>query len=97
MAAPLSPNLDWGLANPLWAQSLNPIINNPIIQGMAITNIFLIANTEKTINHGLGRMMIEWFLIDTMADANVWRTKPLNSKTLSLEASSNTTISIWTF
>ena len=97
MAAPLSPNLPWSLMNPILAQALNPVLSNAIIQGELISNISLTANTPKTINHGLNRMMQGWFVIDNTASSNIWRTSSLNTKTITLESSATTTISLWVF
>lgn len=97
MAAPLSPNLAWPLANPLWAQALNPVINNPLIQGKQINDVVLVANTPLTIPHGLNQMMKGWFPVDNTASCTLWRTQPLNKKTLTIEASANTTVSLWVY
>jgi hypothetical protein len=80
-----------------WASQLNPILGNPLLQGSAISQINLTANVPLTINHYLGRQMQGWFITDITTNAIVWRTKPMNSQTLTLEANSNTTISLWVF
>lgn len=97
MPAPLSSNMPWELANNLWAQSLNTVISNPLLQGQLLSNISLAATTPKVINHGLARQMLGWFLIDNTANAVVWRTAPLNSQTITLESSAITTIAMWVF
>lgn len=97
MAKPLSSNLPWELAGNIWAQSLNPILINELLQGALISNIVLAATTPKTISHGLGRQMIGWFPVDNTASATIWRTSPLNSINLTLEASAATTIALWVF
>lgn len=97
MPAPLSSNLTWDLANNIWAQSLNPLLLNPLIQGQILSSISLAATTPKVISHGLGRQMVGWFVIDNTASATIWRTQPFNSKTITLEASAATTISLWVF
>lgn len=80
-----------------WAQILNQFVNNPILQGVAISDILLNATTPKAIQTTLERVPQGWFLIDNMADCSVWRTEPFNAQTLTLEASADTTISIWVF
>lgn len=97
MAQPLSSKIDWALANPQWAAAINPILSNALVSGKIIQSINLVANTPKTINHGLGRMMQGWFVTDTIAAANVWRTQNFNPLAITLEASANTTISVWVF
>jgi hypothetical protein len=80
-----------------WAALLNPLLSNPLLQGRAVNNIVLVSSSPQTINHGLGRNMIGWFLIDQQAAANVYRTQPFNSKTITLESSADCTINIWCF
>ncbi len=80
-----------------WAAQLNPLLANPIMQGLAIYSITLNANVPKTIATTLSRMQLGWFLIDNMASCNVWRTQPFNSQNITLESSADTTISIWVF
>lgn len=80
-----------------WATLLNPLLINPIMQGLAINNVILNATTPKTIQTTLERMQQGWFLIDNMANAVVWRTQPFNSQNLTIEASADTTVSIWVF
>lgn len=80
-----------------WAQALDPLVANPIMQGLAINNIQLDQNMPKTIPTGLARQQQGWFLIDNMSNAVVWRTVPFNKLNLTLKASADTTISIWVF
>jgi len=96
MARPLSPKLDWNTANPIWAQSLNPVIANPMNNVSILENIVL-KTGSNIINHKLGRMMIGWVLTDIQADQNVYRSAPLNDLTLTLTASGPVTLSIGVF
>lgn len=96
MSQPLSPKLDWTLANPIWAQALNPILANPILQGRLLTNIILV-NGSTYINHGLNRNLTGWFLTDQSALANIYRSKPFNSSTLTLTSDAAVTVSMWVF
>lgn len=97
MATPLSSNMPWDLANNIWAQALNPILGNMMIQGKMISGIALTASTAKVINHGLGRMMTGWWVVDNTANCTVWRTQNLNTKTITIESSADTTIALWVF
>jgi hypothetical protein len=97
MVAPLSTKLPWELANPKWAASINPILALPILNGNMISNVSLTATTPKVVNHLLQRMPQGWFLVDNTADAVIWRTQPFTDTTITLEASANTTASIWVF
>lgn len=93
----LSTKLPWELANTKWASVLNPIISLPLLYGNTIENIVLKANTPLAINHLLSRLPQGWILIDNQADALIWRSAALNTSTITLEASANTTISIYVY
>ena len=95
--AQLSTKLTWDLAQTKWSATLNPILAIPFLSGNSIANITLTASTPLAINHLLQRLPQGWFITDNTADAVIWRTKPFNSATLTLESSANTTISIWVF
>lgn len=88
---------DFNLLVTRWKAILDPIVANPLLPGVAITNISLIAATPKTIQVGLGRMQQGWFITDKQAYADVQRTQPFNENNITLEASANTTISIWCY
>ena len=96
MANPLSKKLDWEIANPLWASALNPIISNPIIQGKSLNGIFLSANISMTLSHGLGRLQ-QGVFITPFGNAVVWVSQPFNSKTITLTASADVTVDIWSY
>ncbi len=93
----LSSKLPWEQANTKWAAALNPLLANPIFMGVHIQDIVLAATTPKAINHLLQRMPQGWFVTDNTAISYIWRTKPFNDLTITLEASASTTISIWIF
>jgi hypothetical protein len=93
----LSPKLDWELANPKWAATINPILALPILNGTMIDTINLTSGVPLAINHLLQRNPQGWFLVDNTANASVWRTQPFNKNTLTLQSSATTTISIWVF
>ena len=96
MAQPLSSKLDWPAMNPIIASALNPVIANPISNLTYLNNINLI-NGVTTINHGLGRMMLGWFLTDITAGVMVYRSAALNTKTLVLTSSGAASVSIGVF
>ena len=93
----LSTKLPWDLAQTKWASTLNPVLALPILNGNLVQGIDLIASTPFAVNHLLDRMPQGWFLVDNTADATVWRARPFNIHTVTLEASADTTISIWVF
>lgn len=93
----LSAKLPWELANPKWASELNPVLAMPMLNGNQINNVSLAATTPLAINHLLGRVPQGWFLTDNTGNAVIWRTKAFSQYTITLEASSATTISLWVF
>lgn len=97
MVNPISSSLPWELAQPKLSTALNPVLNLPIIKGNQINNVLLVANKPQAINHLLQRMPQGWFLTDIDANTAVWRTQSFNTNTITLEASANTTISLWVY
>jgi hypothetical protein len=97
MANPkLSSKLDWPLANPLWAASINPLIENPMNNGILITGLVL-ASGANIINHKLGRAPQGWIIVDIQGIASIYRSAPFNSTTLTLFSSADITISLGVF
>lgn len=96
MAAPLSSKLDWELANPIWAQSLNPVLANPLSSTSILSNIVLKVGAN-VINHKLAHMQNGWFLTDVNAVATIFRSAPFNASTLTLTSSAAVTVSIGVF
>lgn len=97
MAGSLSTKLPWDLANPKWAASLNPLLANTLIQGSQIDGIILTAGKPVAINHNLGQLPNGFIVVDNIASSNIWRTQPFTTTVLTLQASANTTISIWVY
>lgn len=95
MSRPLSPNLDWVLANPIWASALNPLLGNPILQGKQIDAELVIGVT--TIPHGLGRPLRGWILVDVDAAATIFRSNLLNATTLTLTSNAACNVSLWVY
>jgi hypothetical protein len=96
MASPLSPKLDWPLANPIWAQALNPIVSNAMLSGLPSLNVLLI-NGVTVINHKLGRLMQGWFLTDIDGAALIYRSADFNKKTLTLTSNAQVKVNLWLF
>lgn len=93
----LARNLPWQQASTQWPSTLDPIIANPLLGGQQIDSIILLSGVQNMINHSLGQAPQGWFPVDKNAAANVFRTQPFNSKTITLEADANVTISIWIY
>lgn len=98
MPQPLSTNLSWDMANNQWATSLNQLLSIAILSGTSINGVVLNAVTGiTTINHGLGRTMQGWFVTDINAAITVFRSQPLNDKTLTLTSSGGATVNLWVY
>ncbi len=95
--ADLSTKLPWEQAAPRWASQLNPIIKNPLVTGQQINNILLLASIPTTIYHSLGQAPQGWIVVDNMVNAYIIRTQPFNAKSITLQSSADTTISIWIY
>lgn len=93
----LSTKLEWELANPKWAATINPVLALPILNGNQINNIQLQANNSITINHLLQRMPQGWWLTDNTNNTTVCRTQPFNDLTITLRSTLDTNISFWIF
>ena len=96
MPSPLSSNLPWPLANPQWAQTLNPIVANSLLQGRSVQS-FQLQIGDNHIPHGLQRMQLGWFITDINSGATVFRSAPFSTTTLTLHSSAVATINLWVF
>lgn len=77
-------------------QVIGPIISNPITSGALLTDISIVSGTN-VINHGLGRMMQGWIISDVNSVVTLFRSQPLNDKTLTLTSNGTSTISLYVF
>lgn len=82
--------------NPILASVLNPIIAAPQTSAKILKTVALI-NGTTIINHGLGRMMQGWIIIDVDAAATIYRSQPFNPNTLSLTSNAACTIALEVF
>lgn len=78
-----------------WSAQLNPLLSNKLISGRLLT--FPIINGVTVINHGLASEMQGWIQVDINAAATVYRSQPLNAKTLTLTSNAAATITLWVF
>lgn len=82
-----------------WAQQLDPIISNELLQGRLIQNVSLI-NGQTAINHGLSRKLIGWFIVGQNAQASIWDSQSSNQMpqlTLVLNSTAAVTVALWVF
>ncbi len=74
---------------------LDPLVRLPTLDGTLLTGVSL-STAVTQVNHLLGRQPLGWQLADINSNATVWRTG-WNNKTLSLQASADTTVNLWVF
>jgi len=79
-----------------WKSQLDPILANPILQGLQLKNVNLI-NGTTVVNHLLGRTQQGWIITDINGSASVYRSQPFNDKTLTLVSDAAVTASLWVY
>lgn len=95
----LSPRLDWSQAQTKWAATLNPIVSNPLVSGLILSNI-KVTTGANTINHLLGRDLQGYIVILNSASITYYDSQATNQRpqlTLILNASGDATISLYVF
>ena len=92
----LPQQLPWERSGNLWAAIINPFLGNPTNNVAVLKNIVL-ATGVNVINHKMGKAPVGWFLTDLNANIVVYRSQPLNDKTLTLTSSGAATVSIGVF
>ena len=79
-----------------WKAILDPVIASPMAGVSILPNVTLVPG-NTIINHGLGKTMSGWFLADAQGPATIYRSQPLNDKTLTLTSSAAVVVSIGVF
>lgn len=80
--------------------SLQGLLNAPILNGTLIKDIPLVNGRVNEITHELGREPQGWYVVRKRADSRIWDTQEYNpnpSRYLSLACSHDVTIDIWIF
>lgn len=79
-----------------WKSQLDPVLANALVNGISLGTIALVTG-NNVIPHKLGRMMQGWILTDQDAGVTIYRSNPLNTSTLVLNASAPVNISLWVY
>lgn len=90
------PNKNMMLMQNSWKAAITPVLQNEINQGILLTSIPLV-NGVTVINHLLSRTMVGWVVSDINAAATIYRSQPLNDKTLTLTSNAACTVDLWVF
>lgn len=87
---------EFSLLQTNWAQQLNPLITNPMLQGNLLKGLALLTGAN-VINHRLSRKLQGWWVVDQDGVANFYRSAAKNDVTLTLTASANVNIDLYVF
>jgi hypothetical protein len=82
-----------------WKSEIDPVLANLLVQGRILQNVPLVTG-DNTINHGLGRKLIGWVLVDKSATADIYSkqsTNPSPQLSLILSSPAPATVSLWVF
>lgn len=82
-----------------WAQQLDPVISNEIVNGQLLQNQPLI-NGVTVVNHKLGRKLVGWFIVGINGAASVYDSQATNQTpqlTLVLNSNAAVSVNLWVF
>jgi hypothetical protein len=81
-------------------QALNEATAPAISGGRLIEDVEITAYEDKEVNHGLASPLQGWLVVRNDTEAIVWDAQagsPAPSKTLTLRANADCTVSVWVF
>lgn len=87
---------DFMLMQSQWKSKLDPLLGNPLNSASILSGVVL-KNGTNVINHLLGQMMRGWTITDINGAATIYRSAPLNEKTLTLTSNAAVTVNIEVF
>lgn len=79
---------------------LQPLLNCPIIDGVLLENVKLIATKRNEVVHKLGRKPLGFIIVRKSKDSRIWDlqdTNPGPENTFTIACSHDTTVSVWIF
>lgn len=82
-----------------FAQALEPLLSNPITQGVLLTSVKLTSGANQ-VQHGLGRAPQGWIPVRVRGSATLYDEQDTNSTpslTLSLVTSADVTVDLYVF
>lgn len=82
-----------------WATAIEPVLNNPVIQGLILPNIALTTGSNS-VNHRLARKLVGWYIVRQRGPASIYDTQDANQMpqlTLSLTSSADVVVDIAVF
>lgn len=82
-----------------WAQALNPVLRNPLVQGRLMEGVQLQVG-DNSLDHLLGRKLQGWIITRIDAAAQIYDKQATNSMpqlTLVLNSNAAANCSLWVF
>ncbi len=79
-----------------WKSQIDPLLAVPMLAGIQLSNLVLKSGIN-VINTKLQRTQQGWMITDITAPAEIYRSQPFNSTTLTLTSSAATTINLWVY
>ncbi len=92
-------NKNFQLMQSDWASKINPVLVNPIVNGIILKSVSLIIGSN-TINHKLGRKLQGWLLVRQRAAASIFDLQDANAMpdlTLVLSSSAAVVVDLYVF
>jgi hypothetical protein len=90
---------EFALQQSSWAAQLNPVLANPIVNGILLTNIVL-KSGDNIISHKLDRKLQGWFITRLRASALIYDKQDSEERPtqfLKLNSNANVTVDIFVF
>jgi hypothetical protein len=81
---------------PRWKSLIDPMLANFFSNGVQLNQVAL-TTTPTIIPHTLGQVPQGWIVSDLNADAVVFRTAPLTSSTITLQATASCVVNLWVY
>lgn len=80
-------------------KATRPALQVPFLDGVLIENVSLGSSAPTNVQHGLGRAIVGWLVVDKTSAAEVYRAPQgsLPISMLPLQASASTTVAVWVF
>jgi hypothetical protein len=94
-----SDNKELMMLQTTWAQKLDPVLENQLINGLLLQSIYLTIG-DNVINHMLGRKLTGWIITRKRSNSNIYDTQdnnPVPKLTLTLNASANCIVDLYVY
>lgn len=88
-----SDDVEFQLMQNRWSAILNPLLAKPLSSANILKEISITTGVN-TINHLLGRKMQGWIICDITASAILYRSQPMNDKTLTISSNGDCVVNL---